>query len=115
MQEKLFYHVKEKKIQGCIAAHSISNMFFILRKEFSVEERKVILTDLCLLFTVEGIDRFKLLSALKNEDFKDCLQMECAKSFQADYIVTRNIDDFKNCQIACITPDKFCILLEIQK
>ena len=115
---KIILSCKEKKIQGCIAAHSISNMFFILRKEFSVEERKAILTDLCLLFTVEGIDRFKLLSALKNEDFKDfedCLQMECAKSFQADYIITRNIDDFKNCQIACMTPEKFCILLEIQK
>ena len=44
-------------------------------------------------FDIEGIDKAKLLSGLANEefsDFEDCLQMECAKSYGAEYIVTRN-------------------------
>ena len=28
------------KAKGCIAAHSIPNMFFILRKDYSVKERR---------------------------------------------------------------------------
>ena len=105
---------KQKQVAGCIAAHSISNLFFILRKAFSVEERRSLLHNLCELFEVESIDKVKILEALENEkfsDFEDCLQMECAKAFQADYIVTRNIDDFKGSEIPCMEPEKFCKII----
>lgn len=101
---------KEGRADGCIAAHSISNMFFILRKAFSVKERRELLQNLCTLFEVEGIDKAKIQSALLNEDFsdfEDCLQMECAISFHADYIVTRNPKDFEKSRIACISPEDF--------
>ena len=104
---------KQGEATGCIAAHSISNMFFILRKAFCVEERKNILKSVCELFEVEGIDKEKILAALADErfsDFEDCLKMECAISFQADYIVTRDIDDFRSNSIPCIEPDEFCKL-----
>ena len=102
---------------GCIAAHTVSNIFFILRKVYSVKERRDILNSICQLFEVESINKEKIIRGLNNDkfsDFEDCLQMECAISFQAEYIVTRNIDDFKGSSIACILPsdllDKFgCI------
>ena len=97
---------KQRDVLGCIAAHSISNMFFILRKVFSIEERRSLLRNLCELFAVEGIDKTKILEALAN-----CLQMECAIAFRADYIVTRNCDDFKGSRIPCIEPEKFCKLI----
>ena len=50
---------KQRRGSGCIAAHSISNMFFILRKVFSVAERRKLLLILCELFEVEGIDKAK--------------------------------------------------------
>ncbi len=59
------------------------------------------------LFDVEGIDKVKLLSGLQNEefeDFKDCLQMECAKSYGAKYIITRNIEDYKKSEVEAILP-----------
>lgn len=105
---------KQRKVLGCIAAHSISNMFFILRKAFSVEERRKLLRSLCELFEIEGIDKTKILAALADEtfsDFEDCLQKECAVAFQADYIVTRNCDDFKGSVIPCIDPAEFCKML----
>lgn len=105
---------KQGQVSGCIAAHSISNLFFILRKAFSIEERRSLLHSLCELFEVEGIDKAKILKALDNEnfpDFEDCLQMECAKTFGADYIVTRNIVDFKDSKIPCMEPEKFCKMI----
>lgn len=105
---------QKKQIVGCIAAHSITNIFFILRKTFSIEERREILLNICKLFDVEGIDIHKLQNALMNkdfQDFEDCLQMECAKSFHADYIATRNPKDFKNSSVECITPEQLCHLL----
>ena len=99
-----------KKIEGCIAAHSVMNIFYILRKDFTVDERRNILSDFCRILTVVGIDKTKLLSSFGNFDFtdiEDCLQMECAKEFSADYIVTRNIKDFQNSVIQPIMPDEF--------
>lgn len=100
----------EGKVRGCIAAHSISNMFFILRKDYSAEERRDMLSSLCTIFDVEGIDKTKLLLALQNDifsDFEDCLQMECAKAYKAEYIVTRNIDDYKMSEIKAILPKDY--------
>ena len=100
----------KKQIDGCIAAHSVTNAFYILRKEYTVEERKDILSDLCEILIVVGIDKAKIISALENNDFsdfEDCLQAECAKEFKADYIITRNIKDFKDSAVPAILPDEF--------
>ena len=42
----------EKKLEGSIAAHSVMNVFYILRKEFTIEERRKTLTDLCEILTI---------------------------------------------------------------
>lgn len=103
------------KVKGCIAAHSIPNMFFILRKDFDEKERREILLNLCKIFDVEGIDKVKIVSGLENgkfSDFEDCLQMECAKSYEADYIVTRNISDYDTSEIKAILPKDYLSQLE---
>ena len=96
--------------KGCIAAHSISNMFFILRKDYTSKERRELLSTICKIFDVEGIDKAKLLEGLSNEeftDFEDCLQMECAKAYGAEYIVTRNVADYKKSEVKAILPKDY--------
>lgn len=103
------------RVKGCIAAHSISNMFFILRKDYNTKERREVLVNLCSIFDIEGIDKIKLMLGLQNEsfsDFEDCLQMECAKSYGAGYIVTRNIDDYKASEIKAILPEDYLEMLK---
>ena len=100
----------EGKINASIAAHSVSNMFFILRKTYDVKERRELLLSLFEIFDVEGIDSEKLMKGLKNEtfsDFEDCLQMECAESFCAQYIVTRNTADYVTSKIPAVTPTEY--------
>lgn len=44
-----------------------------------------------------NIDHVNVKKALLREDFvdfEDCLQDECAKEINADYIITRNVQDF---------------------
>ncbi len=108
--KKVILSCTEGNIKGCIAAHSISNMFFILRKDYTAKERREILLNLCTIFNIEGIDKAKLLSGLANEDFsdfEDCLQMECAKSYGAEYIVTRNVADYSTSEIKAILPSEY--------
>ena len=52
----------------------------------------------------------KLLLGLRNEDFsdfEDCLQMECAKAYGAEYIITRNIADYKMSEVKAILPEDY--------
>lgn len=100
-----------KLLAGCIAAHSIPNIYYVLRKNMSDADRKEVLKSLCDIFTIESIDRHKIMDALEDKNFKDiedCLQMRCAVAFRSDYIVTRNMGDFVNSSIPCIGPDAFC-------
>lgn len=100
----------EKKIAGVMAAHSIPNMFFILRHAYSEEDRRSILLNLCDILSVESINRKRIVSALRQKDFKDfedCLQSECAISAKVDCIVTRNKEDFAKSPVPCLTAAEF--------
>lgn len=114
--KKIITLCKNKTIDGCIAAHSVMNIFYILRKSFSVEQRKSILKEFCEFLDVVGIDKQKIISSLENSDFtdtEDCLQYECAKSCCADYIVTRNGKDFVGSIILVVTPEEFLHMLNM--
>ena len=105
----IFQKSQEKTIEIFLAARSITNIFYILRKVYSVSERKQRLTDLCRSFSVVEIGCEIIEKALANNDFndiEDCLQAECAKAVNADYIITRNIKDFTRSGIPAIPPEK---------
>jgi len=100
----------EEKCNGFIAAHTITNIFYILRKHFSAEARKKMLIELCEFIEIAGIQRKQIIDALINDDFKDMedrLQVECAIEVNANYIVTRNISDFSTSPIPAIQPEGF--------
>jgi predicted nucleic acid-binding protein len=99
----------DKKYTGYIAAHSITNVFYIIRKHFSASKRKEILLGLCDFIEVVGIQKKQIIDALINEkldDFEDSLQIECAREINADYIITRNISDFSTSPIPAILPEE---------
>jgi len=108
--EKVIALCMENGVQACIAAHTVSNLHYILRKHLTNEQRKDILLKICRMFTVIGIDAAKLVSALQDDnfnDFEDCLQVECAKDFGADFIVTRNAKDFQGSNVPVTEPSNF--------
>ena len=100
----------ERKCDGYVAAHSFTNIFYILRKRFSAGERKRLLLALCEFVEVAGIQRKQMIDALADEnfdDFEDRLQVECAREVNADYIVTRNVSDFSASPVSAIVPEDF--------
>ena len=99
-----------KGIKGYIAAHSVMNAFYILRKAFSSDERREMLLQLYDVASIVSIDGHKIKDSLENLDFKDvedCLQTECAIECNAEYIITRNVKDFEQSEIPPITPEDF--------
>lgn len=115
---EIVYLCASRKIEGCIAAHSVTNMFYILRKNLGLDERKTVFDTISRIFTIVPVDGQKLRAAVNNadfQDFEDCLQMECAKAFDAEYIVTRNVSDFVNSSIKAVEPLEFLEKLKSEK
>lgn len=103
------------EVKGCLAAHSLPNLFYIMRKEYSQKERREFIRSLCEIFMVSDLNVKKIMSAAENEefsDFEDCLQEECAVAEYADYIITRNPGDFVTSRVKVITPAEFLSLTE---
>lgn len=116
--EKIIDLCRQEIINGAIAGHSVLNAMYVLRKNFTLEERKEIFLSLCEFLYVESVDFGKIIQALKDDnfsDFEDCLQMQCALSLRADYIVTRNVKDFAASEIPAVTPEEFLKILEEQE
>lgn len=103
-----------ENVEGFIAMHSISNLWYVLRNE-SVENRRKCIKIICLALTVCSANHTEVYNAVKNEtfnDFEDCLQDACAYQNKMDYIITRNIKDFKNSRVKALTPKELISILK---
>ena len=101
---------QQEVILGAITAQTVADVFYILRKEYSYDERCRLLLGFCKILHVIAVDGEKIVSALQNRDFtdfEDCLQAKCAVAFEADYIITRNVKHFEKSSITAITPEDF--------
>ena len=114
--EKIIELCAKGKIDGYMAFHSLSTIWFVLRK---VEDstRRGILRDLCSIINVSAASRSEVMAAIDKaefKDFEDCLQDKCAKEAEADYIVTCNIRDYSEAEIEAIVPSKLLSIIEKQ-
>lgn len=102
-----------KEIKGYIAFHSISILWYILRK-VPEEKRRNYLIDICSLLQVTATSHNEIIKAINMiefKDFEDCLQDRCAKNVSADYIITRNTLDFTYSEVPAILPEDFLKIL----
>lgn len=107
---KILEMCAQKIIKGYIAFHSVSNIFFILRKKYSKSDRRELLKIILDILEVTGASHSQVRQAVEKEyfdDFEDCLQDECAKAVKADYIITRNKTDFSFSDTKAVTPEEF--------
>lgn len=88
-----------------------------IRKSHSESDRRKMLKKLCFVLKVAGASHEKVCDAIDNTKFsdcEDCLQDECAQEISADYIVTRNADDFQYSKVKAITPQEFFAVMELK-
>ena len=104
-----------QEISGCVSSQSLSDIFYILRKDMNADERRLLIKSLRNFLRTVVITDSIIDLALDNEDItdlEDAIQYACAESIGADYIITRNTKDFGNSGIRAITPDEFLKTLE---
>jgi predicted nucleic acid-binding protein len=95
---------------GFVTAHSLCDIYYILRKDMSAEQRLKLVNMFCQFFTVIPETASDFAAVTENpdtEDLEDGLQQQRAARLNLDYIVTRNIDDFGTSTIPAIEPGQF--------
>lgn len=108
---KIINSCVKKENEGYISAHSLSDIFFILRKDKTVEERKALILNLCSFFIVIPEDKNFYTAVCQNNDWNDLedgLKMKCADFENLDYIVTRDAGKgFNNSPVKVISAENF--------
>ena len=107
---KIIDKCKTEEMIGIVAVHTVSTLFYLLKKHVSFETVKDILYNLFQIIEIGSSDKRSVLRALENKEFmdlEDALQYQCALEENADFIITRNKKDFLASQISVYTPAKF--------
>lgn len=107
--EQIIEKCYKEEIEGYVAFHSISIIWYILEKNKVVDRRDMIY-NLCDILEVVSISNEEIKKAAKWEEFKDfedCLQEICAETMHAKYIITNNVKDFEISNIDVLTAKDF--------
>lgn len=93
---RLLAAVETGQVQGFVAAHSMTTLFYLIQKGRSSAEAHAILTSLLQFLQIAPVDQRTIEQALNLDfrDFEDAVQMVCALQCKADVLITRNVKDY---------------------
>lgn len=104
---ELFDLNERGKIKLYLSAVSINNIYYIVRRYLGHRKTLKVIEELTLMTEIVGTTKKEIIQALKNnfKDFEDSVQYASALTINGiDVIITRNIKDYKNSEIAVMTP-----------
>ena len=109
--------VARSDVQGYVAGHSVTNIFYILRRQIGSENAREKLSLLLQKLQVASITNTVIHTALKSpiSDFEDAVVSEAAKTVNVEFIITRNVEDFVLSSIPVLLPDVFLAMLKNDK
>jgi predicted nucleic acid-binding protein len=106
---KLFNLIDRKIITGHITASTITDIYYISKKETGHEKSIRFIKDLVEVVEVIGVEKSTILSALTLDmkDFEDAVQVSASASNEIEVIITRNKDDFTKARLTIVSPREF--------
>lgn len=97
-----------------ITASSATDIYYLIRKHLhDTDQAKNTMSKLYELFyilDVTAVDCQEAMSS-KVKDYEDAVVSCCANRNQMDYIVTRNIKDYKHSKVKALLPDELLKLV----
>ncbi len=102
----IFEQIEQGKLEGYIAATTITNIFYIIRKTEGREVAIAAINRLLIGLQFCAVDHQTVETALSIglKDFEDSIQLACATLSQLDGIVTRDHKDFISSNLAIYSP-----------
>ena len=110
---QIFKLCTDGKIKGFVCAHEITTLYYFLNK--SVKDKIKIKKS--LLFIMSNFEIIEINAEILNKaltsainDYEDAIIEVSSINKKAEYILTRNIRDFKKSIIKAITPEELITL-----
>lgn len=96
-------------VQGYVAAHSITTLFYLVQKGRSSADARATITNLLQFIRIIPVDQSTIEQALNLDfrDFEDAVQMISAVQSKMDCLVTRNIKDYQPALLPVMQPVDF--------
>lgn len=110
----LMSKVELSEINGFLCATTVTTVYYLLSKYLDKKTAMISINSIMALFEVASVNRIVIESALKSKftDFEDSVLHESARHAGVEYIITRNVKDFKSAQIPAFTPVEFLSMLK---
>ena len=105
----LFNLAEKKKVKLYTSSHSFATTHYILKKYMEESALRGVLFSLLDFIDLIAIDSSIIKKGLlsKHKDFEDAVQIFAANSItEINFIVTRNLKDFKDAGVAVLPPDE---------
>jgi len=108
---KIFRLAEMGIIRAYVSASSLTDIFYITRKQLTIAAARNAIKSLLTIFRVVGVDGSDLEGALNMPilDVEDALQLWSAEKIHAEVLVTRDIKGFPYATITVMTPADFCL------
>jgi len=106
---EIFDLAERKQVQLFTSSHSFATTHYLLKKYIEEKELREILYSLLDFMELISIDISIIKKSLisNHKDFEDAIQIYAANSVSnIDFIVTRNLKDFKDAGITVLPPDE---------
>jgi len=100
--------VTQPQVQGYVAGHAVTNIFYILRRQVGSETARELLSRLLQHLQIGSVTDEVIRAALQCSmtDFEDAVTSEAANAASVEVIVTRNTSDFMASAIPAILPEE---------
>jgi predicted nucleic acid-binding protein len=101
--------VENGRIQGYVAAHSITTLFYLIQKGRSFSKARAAIISLLQFIKIAPVNQNTLEQALTLDyrDFEDAVQMISALQCKADCLITRNVKDYEPSLLPVVQPVDF--------
>jgi predicted nucleic acid-binding protein len=103
---------ESRKLEGFVAAHTVTTLFYLLRRDLGGTRARDVLMDLLRVVEIVGVDQDRIFQALAMDwdDFEDAVQASCAAKVEADYLLTRDKTGFRGSHVPVLSPAEFLAL-----
>ncbi|MGB7760722.1 MAG: PIN domain-containing protein [Bryobacteraceae bacterium] len=102
--------------EGMLAAHAVTTIHHLVRKEMGAVKARRIVSALLRVFGVAAVDGAVVQEALQSSlpDFEDAVTAAAARLAGCHYIVTRDPKGFRASPVRPLTPEAVLPLLDMQ-
>jgi predicted nucleic acid-binding protein len=105
--------VETGRVKGYVAVHSITTLFYLIKKDRSAAEARATITIFLQFIRIARVDQSTIEQALNLDygDFEDAVQMISAVQSKADCLITRNVKDYQPALMSVLQPVEFLATL----